>query len=297
MPNLYRFAVIGAIGVLVSACAGTELGGVQKMQPTGTAFDQALYAEYVAMALNEYNDAEYEDSDVFALRGADAAKGMKFAPEEVGKRNLSDAKVVEVKEARYRLVRALSAGGGEKAPKPAAKAQVMFECWMQEEEETYGSNYPSKDIDVCRSQFLTAMSEVELALQAKPMTPAPKPAPAPAPAPAALPGPFTVFFDFNSAKLNSMGSDALKQAAGAIKKAEPGHIVVTGHADRSGTDKYNDALSAKRAQAVAKAIMDSGAIAGARIVTKAKGETEPRIATPDGQREPANRRVTIELAK
>ena len=292
MQNLFRFLAIGVVGVVLSACGGLELGRTTGMQPTGSAFDQALFAEYLALSQMEYNEADYADSDTFALRAQAAANMQKFAPEELSARNLPEDKVGELKDARYRLVRALSAGGAEKAPKPAAKAQAMFDCWMQEQEE----NFQPADIAACRAQFLTAMSEVDLALRPAPM-PAPKPAPAPAPMPMAMPGPFTVFFDFDSAMLSDSGKGAVAQAAEAIKAAKPNHIVVTGHADRAGAAAYNDALSAKRAKAIAKAIMESGAIAGARIVTEAKGESEPRIATPDGQREPANRRGTIVLVK
>ena len=42
-----------------------------------------------------------------------------------------------VATSRARLMAALSAGARDKAPIQAANAQVMFDCWMQEQEENF----------------------------------------------------------------------------------------------------------------------------------------------------------------
>jgi outer membrane protein OmpA-like peptidoglycan-associated protein len=67
-----------------------------------------------------------------------------------------------------------------------------------------------------------------------------------------------------------------------------------GHADRSGSDSYNDALSLRRASNVKTALVAEG-IAEATIGVTAKGETSPLVPTDDGVREPQNRRVDIAL--
>ena len=293
MQQVFRVALIGLAVASVTACAGTEYGSVKSMTPaaTATAFDQALFNEYVALAKLEYEEADYADSDVFAARARAAAEGKKFGPEEMTARTLPEDKVAELRDARGRLVRALSAGAGEKAPKGAARAQAGFDCWMQEQQE----NFQPADIAACKKQFLAGMDEVDTAMQAKPMAAAP--APAPKPAPAALPGPFAIFFDFDQATLNDSANDAVKQAVAAITAAKPDYIVVAGHTDRAGETEYNRGLSMQRAEAVAKAIGNAQAIAPARIVVRALGETAPRIATPDGQREPANRRAMVELMR
>jgi OmpA-OmpF porin, OOP family len=68
--------------------------------------------------------------------------------------------------------------------------------------------------------------------------------------------------------------------------------VIAGHADRSGTDAYNLALSEQRAQNVARALAARGVPASALDV-QGFGESRPRIPTADGVREPQNRRVEI----
>ena len=68
---------------------------------------------------------------------------------------------------------------------------------------------------------------------------------------------------------------------------------VLGFADASGgSDAYNDALSLRRANAVSAALAGSGVASGAMSVG-GKGESEPRVPTPDGERNPTNRRVEI----
>ena len=64
------------------------------------------------------------------------------------------------------------------------------------------------------------------------------------------------------------------------------------HADRSGPENYNMALSLRRANAVKDALVREGVPATA-ISVVGKGETQPLVPTADGVREPQNRRVEI----
>ena len=68
--------------------------------------------------------------------------------------------------------------------------------------------------------------------------------------------------------------------------------IVGGHADRSGTEAYNQGLSEQRARNVARALVARGVPAPALDV-QWFGESRPRIQTADGVREPQNRRVEI----
>jgi len=123
--------------------------------------------------------------------------------------------------------------------------------------------------------------------------PAPRAAPAPAPAPAAeVVRRYLVFFDFDKAAITADAQAILTQAAKNSKEAKVTRIETTGHADRSGTDKYNLALSKRRAEAVKAELVKLG-VPAKLIDVKFKGEREPLVQTPDGAREPQNRRVEI----
>jgi outer membrane protein OmpA-like peptidoglycan-associated protein len=101
-----------------------------------------------------------------------------------------------------------------------------------------------------------------------------------------------VFFEWDSdVPPESAGQtlDAVVQNAGACRWQ---HLVVTGHTDRSGSDSYNNGLSVRRANAVANLLGAKGIDRGILEVS-GHGESEPRVPTVDGERNPQNRRVEI----
>jgi OOP family OmpA-OmpF porin len=136
---------------------------------------------------------------------------------------------------------------------------------------------------------------------------APKAAPAPAPVPAAAMAPapapkpmaqvqknYIVFFDFDRAQITPEAARVIQQASAAAKSAGTARIDLSAHTDLSGSAKYNQALSEKRGAAV-KAQLEQLGIPASQIVVVAKGKSAPMVPTPDGVREPQNRRVEIVL--
>ena len=122
-----------------------------------------------------------------------------------------------------------------------------------------------------------------------PMAVAPVPPPITAPAAA-----YMVFFDFDRALITPTASNTIKQAAAAYKSGGKARVGVTGHADRSGGDAYNMALSLRRANAVKDALVREG-VPAANITVVGRGEAQPLVQTADGVQEPQNRRVEIVL--
>jgi OmpA-OmpF porin, OOP family len=281
----------GLAVMALSACAGQELGKARGLDPTGSMFDKALYSGYLSLSEGEYKEGDYQDSDAFAMRAMTAGGGKVVLPEEVSARPLPAGSVDALTDARARLASAFQKGAIEKAPNEAATAQVMFDCWMQEQEE----NFQPEDIAACRADFLGAMGKLDDALKPKAMAAKPAPMPAPKPAPkmmAKIPGPFVVMFDFNSTKLDSAAQAVINVVSGEAGAFKPTRIVIRGHTDRAGNDAYNEKLSKRRAEAVAKAL----AAAGTKVKVVAVshyGETLPEVSTGDGKREAANRRVEI----
>ncbi len=126
--------------------------------------------------------------------------------------------------------------------------------------------------------------------------PAPQPVAAPAPAPVPPPPPAPrialVFFDFDRATITPEGAKVIEQAAATYKAGGVGRIDLTGYTDLAGTQKYNLALSQRRADAVKAALVKLGVPTDA-ITETARGKENPRVPTADGVREPQNRRVEI----
>ena len=116
-------------------------------------------------------------------------------------------------------------------------------------------------------------------------------APPPAPQQAAPPS-FMVFFDFDRSNLSAQAESTIQQAAGAYKTKGSARVTATGHADKSGPDAYNMALSLRRANTVKDALVRNG-VPAASIAVVGRGESMPLVQTADGVREPQNRRVEI----
>jgi outer membrane protein OmpA-like peptidoglycan-associated protein len=124
--------------------------------------------------------------------------------------------------------------------------------------------------------------------------PPPRPVPEAAPAtpPAAGPRQYTTYFDFNSTELSPSAVTVVDDAAATAQRGQVSRIMVTGHADAAGSGAYNQRISERRAQAVRAELIRQG-IPSDEIVTVGRGETQLAVPTPDGVREPRNRRVEI----
>lgn len=103
---------------------------------------------------------------------------------------------------------------------------------------------------------------------------------------------YLVFFNFDSSKLTQQTKDIVSQVVSDAKKGDIIGFEVTGHADRAGAKDYNQGLSLSRATAVKDELIKLG-IPSKEISMKAKGESQPLVATGDGIKEPQNRRVEI----
>lgn len=128
-------------------------------------------------------------------------------------------------------------------------------------------------------------------------TPPPPPPPpvveaAPPPPPVCNKGPYIVFFDWDKANITPEAASVLDSAVVAYGNCERVPIMLAGYADRSGTEKYNLALSERRNASVRAYITQRG-VPDAAISSQAFGESNPRVPTADGVRELQNRRVEI----
>jgi outer membrane protein OmpA-like peptidoglycan-associated protein len=103
---------------------------------------------------------------------------------------------------------------------------------------------------------------------------------------------YLVFFDWDSAALSNRARDIIAEAARNSAKVAHTRLEVTGHTDSSGAAEYNQALSLKRAQAVATEVERWG-IPEHDIDIRGVGDTQPLVPTAAGVREPQNRRVEI----
>jgi OmpA-OmpF porin, OOP family len=121
---------------------------------------------------------------------------------------------------------------------------------------------------------------------------APPPVVVPPPAPRCAVGPYIVFFDWDKSNLTPTATATLDNAAAQYASTGCARVMLSGHADKSGSDKYNVGLSQRRNAAV-RSYLESRGISGGSVTTEAFGESAPLVQTADGVREPQNRRVEV----
>lgn len=272
-------AVICALGL--TGCAGMQYDKALNATPKGSDFSLALYDGYLGLATDEYKEGDFADSDQFAKYALLAADGEVLDPETIQSRDLPAKKIPELSGSRERLMKSLSAGARKKAPAQAARAQVMFDCWMQEQEE----NFQPKHIEKCRSDFLFAMNDLEKKVQPKQVAKIPA---------KRVVASYVVYFRFDSSKLTPGAMKTLKEAAAVAKRTKGGTISLSGHADSAGAKQYNLGLSAKRVDSVVNA-MKRGGVSTQSMDLSSSGESRLAVNTTDGVRNGKNRRVEITI--
>ncbi|HEV7370220.1 OmpA family protein [Arenibaculum sp.] len=129
--------------------------------------------------------------------------------------------------------------------------------------------------------------------------PEPRPESRPTATPEATPTPAGIFgfrinFAFNSAVIPSEFYPFM-DSVGELMAQEPElALLIEGHTDAVGSDAYNQALSALRAQAAQAYLVTVHGVAPERLVVRGRGEAEPIQSDPhDGK----NRRVEFERVR
>jgi len=283
--NRSKHAVVAGVLLLGTAGCANTYEKAAGLQPEGSEFNKSLYSGYMELATDERSEYDWRDSDGFARKASEAAAGEQVAPADLNDWSIPETAMDELAAARSQLIKALDRGVDESAPQDAAQAQVMFDCWVQEQEE----NIQPKDISRCRDGFSAAMASLDNQ-DPKPLETAAAPAAEPAP----LPGPFIIYFDLNSSELNDDARKVLADAFAAATATPTTKLQISGHADRAGTAAYNQALSAQRANTVGTALTEMG-LDQSLLTSRVSGEEQNAVSTSDGIAEALNRRVEIEL--
>ena len=295
MKLVTRLCAILAV-LFVTACSGADssstVQALNKATAVGSPFTKVLASEYRSYTNMLQGSADYADAVHFARKGLAAASGVIVMPETLDDWDLLDKEIIELTGARSQLVDALENGGRELVSDKAGIAQVRFDCWVEQQEEHHGQDVP------CKSQFWAALKAVQDALGAKPPAeemPAPiveAPKGEPVPVQQAM---FIVFFDWDKSNISAGANDVLDAVAQELKsRKDVKGLHIIGHTDSSGSEKYNDKLSMRRANAVKKGLEARG-IPKDMVTVEGRGEHDLLVKTADGVREPANRRAQMTL--
>lgn len=105
-----------------------------------------------------------------------------------------------------------------------------------------------------------------------------------------------VTFEFNKADLSPQGKAQLDKVAAEIVglKDRLKHVVIVGYTDSVGSDKYNLALSDKRAKSAAKYLVSKG-VPKDKLFAKGMGKAKPIADNKTKEGRAKNRRVEIAI--
>lgn len=101
---------------------------------------------------------------------------------------------------------------------------------------------------------------------------------------------YYVYFDHGKAELNERALIAIQQLAAVLQEDTEVCVEVSGYCDKTGTEKYNEALAQKRAERVREELIRVYGITGNRLIAIGKG-----MITNVGTAYGPNRRVEMRL--
>ncbi len=100
-----------------------------------------------------------------------------------------------------------------------------------------------------------------------------------------------VQFDFDKAELKSSYTPQFDMIAKVLKESPDKSMTVEGHTDAIGTEEYNQGLSLRRAEAVARKFIQDYGISSDRIDVKGYGEARPIADNNTAEGRAQNRRA------
>lgn len=103
---------------------------------------------------------------------------------------------------------------------------------------------------------------------------------------------FIMYYDEGTTRIIPTSRPQFEALLAEVARRPGVEVQISGHSDRKGQDDDNDRLSELRALSVLEELAEAG-IPRDQMVAVGRGERDPRVPTPDGVEEIANRRVEV----
>lgn len=256
--------------------AGDTYAAATAATPPSGAFAKAAYDGYIGHAKYEYEKMQdYTDTIFHSKRALAVASGQTVTPQPTSERVLTPEHAAELNEARARYMAVAQGEPGQRLPAVSGRAMADYDCWIEQQEE----NFQPDDIAACRDAFYAGLAELEAPVAEEVDV-------------VSLSS--DVLFEFDKYDIRPEFTDEIDAAADLLKANPDVTVRIDGHTDSIGTEEYNQALSERRANAVADYLAKAG-IARDRMTVAGFGESQPIASndTPEGRAQ--NRRVDIDL--
>ena len=124
----HQVKLLGLLGLLLGACTALP---PDKTEALGPVFNEDAKQGYVALAGSTWDAGDW-DFIHFDRKAEQAMLGDEVWPDRVASRLMPASARETMLVERARLVDALEASARRQSPREAAKAQVSFDCWLDE---------------------------------------------------------------------------------------------------------------------------------------------------------------------
>ncbi len=258
-------------------------------------YNYKINASFEAEKMHDWNSAK-----LYSEKALKAFSGENIYPEKVSYWKLPTEKANDIRSG-YNNLLSIYDEAIIKNPKSLAKAISSLDCWAEQEEE----KWQTWDINKCKNDFHTAMHDIYNILsekyENKVVTKIMKQEENEEDTPKVLIVAENekkeviqiIYFDFDNSTLSEVSKKTLFDFLDRNKNKLSRYIIF-GHTDTKGSNRYNMALSIKRAESVKQVLINQG-IAADNISILGKGENELAIDTPDNTKHPANRRAEVKI--
>ena len=308
LSYLIKFLLLALTSLIVFGCATQNINKVKQLPKNENEFAESLSNEYMKFAIYELKEMHDDwDAHIFAKKALAAKKGEQVLPELTSKWRISKNYKELANNKRKEILTALKDKNSINFPHLSAKAQIGFDCWLEQLEEGWQHDHIKECYEMMNKSLLSLKKEIHSLASDNPkkrisseinekerITPAKIITDNQSNQNGILVQKLKVYFDHNEYNLNNKAIRDLEIFFSKIKNGYT-RIILEGHTDRSGTEKYNLNLANKRAKAVKEYLVKRNILENA-IITKVYGESQPLIHTRDGIREEKNRRVHIEIS-
>lgn len=315
MRTLGLAIIASALAISVAGTAQAQMGPyvtknlatLKAQPPGGSPFNQALKGEYTALGEEALRESDHQHADWYIRKGYASGAGAEVLPDNPRGWILPKRERGMLYEWYGKLMQVLP-GGRTSRPAAAARAQAMYDCWLEEAHEDYwmrdlsagsrmaDNHYQPNDIARCKNAFFCAMYELGVAVPIQCVAPA-----------------RDIHFEFDRPKgprgtradlwrggpeagtggNAPPGAASLDALIGAMRSG-PGAVQLKGHTDTVGGRDYNQRLSEWRAVLIQSELARAG-IAGPRVTFRGVGKDELAVPTPDQRRRVENRRVSYQI--
>lgn len=265
--------IFAAVMCIVFFTGCSNLRRLNKMDLNKGDFNTELARNYRDMANFEAKRHDIKDRLLFAAKAQASIDGNLVLPTNMSDRDLPHNMIPEMHDARVRLMRVMDNGSRKQYPVVSAKAQAVFDHWLEEVEE---NKEPQRIVD-CRNGFYNCLQALEKAM-VSPACLSDK----------TLCGSDVIYFEFGSTAITSESQKNINNIITLARKHNK--LTIMGCADAPGSANINVNLSFKRAHKV-KDILIKGGVPHKNISVGACARNALPVKTQKKEQE--NRRVEI----